>query len=134
MRGEINYQERAKQQILFSGMRWGTKSPTDFDGVVDIDDTIWVIFEIKLKGVEIPTGQRIALERAIDNFSSAFCKKTNKQKVAICFLAEHTTPVEDPVMAIDCVVTRYYYCGEWKETTGNIKLGNAIDGFIGKHK
>lgn len=88
--------------MRFDGVRYGNLSPTDFDAVLDIEGRIWVVFEVKFLGQELPMGQRIALERFIKD-----AKKAGKHGIVI--VADHR--VQDPmqdIMLKDCMVREVY--------------------------
>lgn len=70
-RGKIQYRERRKQLVDFSGIRIGNITPTDCDGLIEYHDKAYIIFEIKYRDAEVPHGQRLALQRSIDDFKRA---------------------------------------------------------------
>ena len=65
-RGEINNRDRAMQINDFRGLRYGTITPTDIDGFLDLNDNVFVFIELKYGDAELPYGQRLALERLCD--------------------------------------------------------------------
>lgn len=99
-RGEIIYPARIKQVYTFSGFRYGTKTPTDIDFLIEYDDQAWVFGEVKLKGVPLNVGQRLVLERLVND---------SRPKWAIAFFASHE--VHDPEKCVEiksCLVEGYY--------------------------
>jgi hypothetical protein len=55
-RGKIQYRERARQIIDFSGIRYDNITPTDIDGFFEKADKAFVFYEYKLEGCEMPHG------------------------------------------------------------------------------
>lgn len=113
-RGKIQHRERKQQIIDFSNMRFGNITPTDFDGVIEYRGKGFVILEFKLKNANLPDGQKLAIERCVDDIK-------NGGKEAVAFVCSHD--VEDPKKDIDAakarVVSRYYNT-KWKELNGNM--------------
>ena len=120
MRGEIQHRERARQLRDFSGLRWHNITPTDIDGFVEFRDRLFVFFEAKLKGKDVPQGQRKALERLCDIVS-----ETGRLSAAL-ILEHETMPVEDIDFA-SCPVCEYRYNGKWNEPIKAITCKAAID-------
>lgn len=94
--------DRARQLILFDGIKYGNIAPTDFDAVIEYKDRVWLVFEVKLADKELPRGQRLALERLIGD-----AKKAGKHGMAI--VCEHRVldPLQDVILA-DCMVREVY--------------------------
>ena len=55
-----NY-ERFRQPLLFDGLQKGKIYPTDIDAVLEYKDILWIIVEVKHKGVPITCGQRLLM-------------------------------------------------------------------------
>ena len=111
-RGTIQHRERARQIISFNGMRYDNGTPTDVDGLFEWRNKAFIFYEFKMRGVEMPEGQRKALERVIDALGAA-------DKKAVLFLCSHD--VENPhddVVAADAAVERIYYKGKWSDGHG----------------
>ena len=126
MYSRINNPKRAKQLIDFKGLAIdGYIYPTDIDGLIEYKDSEYIIFEIKHGNAEVPVGQKLALQRMVDDFT-----KIGKQ--AVVFICEHT--VHNPfktVVAAKCKVREVYY-GEdkaWKKPKFDITVKEAIDIF-----
>ena len=102
----IENRERFNQFIDYSGLTFGTLHPTDIDGVLEYRNKGFILFEVKMNNVWMPQGQRIALTRITDALAMS--------KPAILFVARHN--VLDPRVDVDasrCIVTEYYYKGQW---------------------
>lgn len=104
----IQNRDRAKQLISFKGMELGERMwPTDFDALIEWKNRAWVLFEVKHGRKEVPTGQRLALERFVfDAWKGG--------KRAIAAVVEHWVddPRDDMILA-DCNVRRIYVSGEF---------------------
>lgn len=130
MRGEIVHRDRARQILDFSGMSFDYKiTPTDIDGLIEYRNKCFIFFEVKYKnGDEIAPflfGQRLALERIIDNLD----------KPAILFVASHTiADSNNDINAAECVIELYYWHHNWHETNGRVvTLKTACDNFLEKY-
>ena len=62
----IKNRENAAKIKDFGSLRWGKISPTDIDGFIEIGNEKFIFIECKYGDSELPTGQRIALERLVD--------------------------------------------------------------------
>ena len=121
-RGHYQYPNRAKQVVEFDGLKFGTRTPTDIDGLLEIGDNAYALFELKLRGVALPKGQELALKRIINALMDA-------GKQAALFIAVHDeTDPERPIRAADAEVRQVYY-GR-KAYRGNGTLKGMLDRFI----
>ena len=122
----IHNLKKASQPIDFSGLNLnGRIYPTDIDGLIEINNEEYIIFEVKYRDSEVPFGQRLALERMTDDF-----RKAGKRAVAI--VCEHNVKnYEIPVKAADCPVREMYFGLDavWKQIHKKITLKEAIDLF-----
>lgn len=114
------------QVIDFQGLDIdGNIYPTDIDGLIEYKNSEYIIFEIKHETAEVPYGQRLALQRMVDDFTRA-------GKQAIVFVCEH--PVRNtnrPVVAAWCKVREIYYGGEgkWREPPEEVTVRDAVNSF-----
>lgn len=102
--------------------------PTDIDGLIEYKDSEYILFEVKYGSAEVPVGQKLAIQRMVDDFT-----KVGKQAVA--FVCEHTVRNHDkPVVMAWCKVREIYYGGEkqWRAPDSEITVREAIDSFL-KH-
>ena len=107
-RGQIVSPDRARQIRDFSGLLFGNITPTDIDGLIEYRNKGYVIIEVKLSGVQVPDGQRKALQRLVDVLWRA-------RRLAVCIIATHnTTNVEEPIDVANAVVLEYRYQGKWR--------------------
>lgn len=126
MYSRINNPYRMKQLIDFIGLDIdGYIYPTDIDGIIEYKDSEYIIFEIKHVRATIPVGQRLALQRMVDDFT-----KVGKQAVA--FICEHNIfDSDEPVIAADCNVREIYYGKErkWRAPDNKITVRDAVNSF-----
>lgn len=112
-RGLIQYRERAKQLIQWGSVRLPKNiTPSDIDGLIEYHDKIFIFYEVKGEGVDMPRGQEVALKRTVDALSEA-------RKYAILFVCEHGVPnPEDDIDGADTIV-RSVYVGGYGTYSGN---------------
>lgn len=126
MQSRINNPTRMKQLIDFKGLEVdGYIYPTDIDGLIEYKDKEYIIFEVKYGNADVPLGQKLAIQRMVDDFT-----KVGKQAVA--FICEHTVHNSDiPVVAAWCKVREIYYGKEkqWRAPDAEITVREAIDSF-----
>lgn len=115
-----------KQLIDFKGLSVdGNIYPTDIDGLIEYKDAEYIIFEVKYGDAEVPFGQRLALQRMVDDFTKA-------GKQAVVFICEHTVrDANKPVVAAWCKVREIYYGKgkEWRTPGSEISVRAAVDSF-----
>lgn len=122
-RGTIQFRERAKQLIDYSCLRYGNITPTDIDGLVEYKDKAYVFIEIKYENAEMPKGQRIAIERLINDLSKC-------GKPVAGFLCEHyISDCEEDVDAAKAIVRSLYFNSTWYPD-GKRTLKAAMDSYI----
>lgn len=80
-RGVFQHANRGRQLLRFDDFRYGNITPTDIDAVIDYKNYVWVFFEAKLKDKDVPFGQKLALERLIQNaFGSKKTRNCNDSR------------------------------------------------------
>jgi len=123
----IQSRQRAKQLVSFEGMELGARIwPTDFDAVIEWKDKAWLLFEVKHGGKDVPTGQRLALERFVQDVWRG-------GKNVVAAIVEHA--VDDPsqdVLLAGCVVRGVYVGGEfcWRATRRRMTASELMDAYI----
>ena len=129
-RGTFQNEEYAKQLVSFEGMRFRGRdgknnvTPTDIDGLVQLDNENCVIFfELKHKD-GMPRGQLLALQDVCDAVEAG-------GRNSIVFLATHGTPAGQTIAAKDAETRTYYWRGEWRDIKPPKTLYEAINQFIG---
>jgi hypothetical protein len=105
--GEIINENRAKQLICFSGLRYNNITPTDIDGLIEYQNKYYIWLELKYSYAEIKYGQKLAFERICDDL-----EKSGKPTIFI--IADHF--VHNPEIQIDAastIVREYRYKRRW---------------------
>lgn len=126
-RGAYNHRNMGRQLLCFDNIsHYGKATPTDIDGLIEYHDKQYVLLEIKRKGVQVLYGQRVALERMVNDF-----RKAGKEAIAV--VAEHTVfdPSEDVDVA-ECLVREIYYSGErvWRPPKRLMNVRTLLDSFL----
>lgn len=118
----------AKQLIDFQGLDLdGGIYPTDIDALIEYHDIEYILLEVKFEKAKVPYGQRLALQRMVDDF-------TKVGKRAIALVAEHyDQDPRKPVIAANCKVRELYYGEEckWRSPTHDLTVRQAVDDFRG---
>lgn len=125
-RGKILYPDRKQQINDFSGLQWGKITPTDIDGVIEYQNRAYIFLEIKYQDAELPDGQRIAIERLVDDVY-----KSGKKSIAI--IAQHEIyNTKDSIPVAECRVREIYLYTEkyWRKPKRNITVKQLIDSFL----
>lgn len=125
-RGVIKHIARAQQINSFKNIRYGNITPTDLDGAIEYHDKCWVFFELKYNNAPISYGQKLALERLVNDTA-----KNNKKSIAI--IADHyVNDTNKEVDAADCVVREIYLSNEkkWRGVVRKMSLKECVDAFI----
>lgn len=127
MRGKITHIKRSQQVSDFSGLLLSHNiTPTDIDGLIEYHNEKYVFFEVKYMNRELPYGQRLALERLVNDTALA-----NKASVAIvCEHDEHD--VNKQVDVANTVVREYYgyKVKKWIKPPRRILTHTLIELFI----
>ena len=64
----IRNRKKVRQVIDFTGVQNGKMHPSDIDAVLEFDNEILILIEVKYKFKKIPTGQRLLLERLCNSW------------------------------------------------------------------
>lgn len=122
-RGVIRNREAAKRLRDYSGLRWGSITPTDIDAFLDFRNEAFVVIEAKRAGAKMPYGQGLALERLVNALSAT--------KRALLVIAEHACEAENQDIDIGaCTVSRYFSRGRWFILKGQKTTRQLIDAFL----
>lgn len=108
----IRNTNQVKQSIDFTGIENGKIHPSDIDAVLEFDNKYLILFEVKRINNELPTGQRLLLERMCDNWGG---------KSIVLFVWHNFKDDTKDIPLIECSVEKYYFNKKWtkakKETT-----------------
>jgi hypothetical protein len=122
-RGVIHYRQRSRQIVNFAGLIYGKITPTDIDGAIDFKNKCAVYIEYKYRDTPIQYGQRIFLERQVQN----------SNKPAICIVARHNMPQERDIDGAQAVVSEYFTGKAWHVPKSQYTVKRMIDEFVAKH-
>lgn len=125
-RGSYNHRRMGKQLLCFDGITYGNVTPMDIDGLIEWHDQKRVLLEIKLNGVKVLGGERLALERMVNDFA-----KIGKESIAI--IADHKVfETDKDVMVRNCIVREIYHSREkvWRPTKRIMDVGTLLDSFL----
>lgn len=121
--------EYAKQLISFDGLKFKGRNglsnvtPTDIDGVVQLDnENCFIFFELKYSG-GVPSGQANALARLADAIQKGGTD-------CVVFVATHSTPFPETIMAKNATVELIYWNGKWCQEKKHRKLYEIALDFI----
>lgn len=120
-RGEWRHRQRGAQLLSFSGLRWGTITPTDFDLFIDFGGRAFVLGELKYRDAPMPRGQELALERAVDTWAHAGVP-------TIGFIARHHIDIGEVAVA-DAEVVKIRWAGVWRMQMELCTVASLIDRF-----
>ena len=125
-RGSYNHNRLGKQLLRFDGLEYGTITPMDVDCAIEYRDAKIVLIEVKMKNVQVPIGERLALQRFVDDFTRA-----GKQAIAI--VADHTVfDPNDDIQIVDCLVRELYLGTErrWRPPKKMMTVKTLTDSFL----
>jgi hypothetical protein len=121
IRGKAHHLARYKQVIDYSGLLFERGiTPTDIDGLLDFGGKLFVFLELKLKGTNLPYGQRLALERVCDGLAGP-------QVLSVVLVAGHNTPTGQEIRAAEATVVEYRWRQEWNHPKREINVRQAIE-------
>ena len=126
-RGVYQSTKRGRQLLLFDGFQYGSITPTDIDGAIDYHGSVWVLFEAKMVGKDVPRGQRVALERLIQGFRRAHTH-------GIAMIVEHDiTDCGRDIYVRECAVREIYTTEtmRWRPPKWPITAKGMADAYIG---
>jgi len=111
---------QTKQALDFTGIQNGNIHPTDIDAVLEFNNEALILIEVKRFNNDIPTGQRLVLERVCDSW---------KTKKSIVLLVNVNIPNDiDSIPMVNGFVTKYYINSQWNE----LKSDNSIKSVLNK--
>jgi hypothetical protein len=113
-RGKINNEEFMKQIISFEGLKWGSITPMDVDGLIEYHDKVFIFIETKYGENDMGYGQGTALERLCN-----CCEKAGK--ISYVLFANHNIPHEEKVVLAGLTVSKIYHKGVWIEESRTVK-------------
>jgi len=124
-RGVIENVARKQQINDFRDLRWGNTTPTDIDGVIEYHGKAYAVLEIKYADTEVKYGQRLCLERMIQDFG---CRKQ-----AVAAIIEHYVhDTGESVPIGQCKVREIYLSSEcrWRPPVRDVTTQELLDSFF----
>lgn len=120
--GKIRIASRATQLIDYSGIRYGNATPSNVDGVLELDNQLFVILEYKHESAQpMSLGQRLLIERMTDAISSA-------GKICVAIIGKHDAAIGQEIDAAKSRAVEIRWKGEWKNLDGqNFTVKNCVD-------
>ena len=112
----------ANQRVDFTEFQNGKTRPCDIDGVLEYDNEILILLEIKRAGCEIPTGQRLVLQRIADRWGD---------KAVVIFATHDYDDPKTDIPAQWCSVESIYNNKKWRKIKG-LNLIEALNK-LGQH-
>lgn len=105
MQSLIRNSNQTKQGLDFTGVENGKIHPTDIDAVLEFDNEVLILIEVKRKGSKIPLGQKLLLERLCDSWHT---------KKSIVLYATHNYDDETKDIPLrECVIDACYFKSNW---------------------
>ena len=126
-RGSYNHRNKGKQLLCFDGLDYDSNiTPMDIDGMIEYHDRKLVLLEVKLKNTKVLQGQRLALQRLVDN-----ANQCGKDSIAIVADHDKFDPAED-VYVSDCVVRELYHGSEhrWRPPKKMMTVEQLVRSFL----
>ena len=101
----IRNRKKVRQVIDFTGVQNGRMHPSDVDAVLEFNNDVLILMEVKYRRRPIPTGQRLLLERIVDSWHT---DRSCALKV------EHEFTNDDENIPLHtCLVTGFYNRRHW---------------------
>lgn len=122
MRGVIRNREYASQIRDFSGMRFGSITPTDIDGFIEYRNRGFVIIESKYGQSKLAGGQRLAFERLADTLNSV--------KPTLLVVGSHMEGLNEDIAIDKSIVTEYRSKGRWLIPNTNLTVYDIVKSFL----
>jgi len=120
----IRNTKQVRQTIDFIGIESGKIHPTDIDVVLEFDNEVLILMEVKRKGNVIPIGQRLVLERIANSWHT--------NKVVVLYVTHNFKNDNKDIPLSECNVDSIYINKEWKDAKQEINLKNTLKGFSKK--
>lgn len=122
-RGVIRDRDAANQVRDFSGLRYGTITPTDLDAIVEFGNRAFILIELKRGQAPLMTGQGLLLERTVQRIRGGGA-------VAIAIVASHETPLEKDIDVAGAEVRMFFTLSAWEEPVASITVREMLDRFL----
>lgn len=121
-RGEIKSPKFAKTLVDFSGVRYKKITPTDVDVLIEYQNRVYILAEIKYKNANIPFGQELALERMADDLA--------KIKPTLLIHCNWESLINERIDLSSTNVVRYRSEGKWVFPAKKLDFKELADRFL----
>lgn len=126
-RGTYKSTYRGRQLLRFDGLELDSHiTPMDVDAMIEYHDQKRVLIEVKLQNTPVPQGERLALERFVNDFG-------NLGKTSIAIIADHKVfDTKEDVLVRDCIVREIYHSDEryWREPNRMLRVSDLLNLFL----
>jgi len=120
----IRNSKEVRKTIDFTGVQNGLMHPSDIDAVLEFDNDILILMEVKKQGIEIPVGQKLLLERLSQSWHTSRSVVLKVEYLNI-FKDDEDIPLDQ------CYVTEFYFNKVWREAKKPVNLVMALN-ILGK--
>lgn len=108
----------------FTGLRYGTMTPTDIDAFLDFHNLAFVFVEAKHARPDLPYGQSLALERICDA-----CQAGGIPSVVFVVVWQNLN-ADGEIEFSDAIVKAVYFEKKWRKNVEALTLKKYVDRFI----
>ena len=115
----IRNSKEVVRAIDFTGVQNGVIHPSDIDAVLEFDNDILILIEVKKTGNDIPMGQKLLLERICSSWKT-------KRSLVLKVEYEDVYDSSENIPLEACYVTEYYNKYRWSKT----KRKYSLKGFL----
>ena len=105
MKSLIRNSNQTKQGLDFTGIENGKIHPSDIDAVLEFNNEALILIEVKRVNNNIPTGQRLLLER--------ICNSWHTEKSVVLFVTHDFKQDEKDIPLNECKVELCFYKNKW---------------------
>ena len=120
----IRNSKEVRKTIDFTGVQNGLMHPSDIDAVLEFDNDILILMEVKKQGIEIPVGQKLLLERLSQSWHTPRSVVLKVEYLNI-FKDDEDIPLDQ------CYVTEFYFNNIWREAKKPVNFVMSLN-ILGK--
>lgn len=128
-RGVYVWKDRGCQALRFDGMLYKNITPTDIDGLMELRNKAWIVFEAKHRDAKSKYGQKLALER--------FCECVTKAgKHCLVMIVEHNVDKVTDDVFLNPLQVREVITSEnmkWHPPNRPVVVGESVYLYINEH-
>ena len=115
MKTLIKNKKYLNQKIDFTGLENNNIHPSDIDAVLEFDNDVLILIEVKFKDAIIPVGQKYMLQNIVDSWHTG--------KAVVLKLSHNFLDDVQFIPLVECKVEEVYYKGVWQKA----KISNFIN-------